>query len=403
MAACLLCDPTKSFESHEGWNDRMKVLAVAVPAAGHVNPLLPLVEALIAQGDQVCFACGEDPGGAIARSGAEHRRAGSTEMEWFDVLRSRVRGFPGDGLAPERINHYFVPRLFADVAAADMIDDVVEVAASFGPDLVLFETYAFAGPLAAEILGVRAVHHLISPMLPHDVMELANDALSPLWRSFGHDARGWGGVYDGLTIEVSPPSLEPLTVPAGESVRLRPVPLALGAHDVTDPPVVYVTLGTFFGGNTEVFRTVLGALEEEELEIVVTVGANNDPEALGPVRGNVRVERYVPQAELLPRCSVVVHHGGSGTMFGALAHGLPQVVLPQGADNFLNGALVERCGAGLTILPGSPRPDEVRRCVRAVLDDPSFSANAKSLGAELASMSAPDDVARLLAARFSSP
>jgi len=380
----------------------VKVLAVAVPAAGHVNPLLPLVEALIAQGDQVCFACGEDPGGAIARSGAEYLQAGSTEMECFDVLRSRVRGFPGDGLAPERINHYFVPRLFADIAATDMIDDVVEIGGTFAPDLILFETYAFAAPLAAEVLGARAVHHLISPMLPHEVMELANDAVSPLWRSFGHDAPGWGGVYNGLTIEVSPPALEPLAVPAGESVRLRPVPLPLRPQELSHPPVVYVTLGTFFGGNSGVFRTVLEALEEEDLEIVVTVGANNDPDVLGPVRGNVRVERYVPQAELLPRCSVVVHHGGSGTMFGALAHGLPQVVLPQGADNFVNGALIERCGAGLPILPGSMGPAEVRRCVRAMLDDPSFSGNAKNIGVELASMAGPDDVAGLLAARFRS-
>lgn len=375
---------------------------MAVPAAGHVNPLVPLVEALVAQGHQVGFASGEDPGGAIARSGAQYLRAGSTEMEWFEVLRSRMRGLPGDGIAPERINHYFIPRLFADIAAADMIDDVVEIGAGFRPDLVLYETYAFAGPLAAAVLGVPVVHHLIGPMLPHEVMELADDALSPLWRSFGQDRPGWGGVYGGLTVEISPPSLEPLSVPAGESIRLRPVPLPAPSGEPTGTPLVYVTLGTFFGGNSEVFRTVLDGLEAEDLEILVTVGSDNDPEALGPPRGNVRVERFVPQVELLPRCSVVVHHGGSGTMFGALAHGCPQVVLPQGADNFLNGELVERCGVGLSVLPGSLTPAEVRRCVRAVVDDPSFSTNAARLKGELASMAGPDDVAGALAARFGS-
>lgn len=378
----------------------MRVLAVAVPASGHVNPLLPLIEALLDQGHEVAVACGEDPEGAIARSGAEYLPAGSKEMDWFDVLRTRVRGLPGDGLAPGRINYYFVPRLFAEIAAADMIDDVVDVGERFAPDLVLFETYAFAGPLAAEILGVPSVHHLISPMLPHEVMELANDSLSPLWCSFGRDSPGWGGIYRGLTIEVSPSSLEPLSVPAGESIRLRPAPLPLGSRDLSDPPVVYVTLGTFFGDNSEVFRTVLEGLGGEDLDVVVTVGADNDPEAIGPLRGKVQVERYIPQADLLPRCSVVVHHGGSGTMFGALAHGVPQVVLPQGADNFLNGDLVERCGVGLSIPPGSLAPAEVRRCVRTVLDDSSFSTNAKRLETELAAMPGADEVARDLVARF---
>ncbi|HAM01534.1 MAG TPA: hypothetical protein DCQ30_04815, partial [Acidimicrobiaceae bacterium] len=104
----------------------MKILVTCVPAAGHVRPLLPLVQALLAQGDRVVFAMGEDPGGAVAAIGADLVPAGHGEMEWFEMFRSRVRGFPGDGLAPERIPYYFIPRLFADIATVDMIDDVLE-------------------------------------------------------------------------------------------------------------------------------------------------------------------------------------------------------------------------------------------------------------------------------------
>lgn len=378
----------------------MRILFVAVPASGHLNPLLPVAGALISSGHQVGIACGEDPGNAISGCGAEHLPAGHTESDWFETFRSRVRGFPGDGLAPERINHYFIPRLFADIAAADMIDDVMEIGRRFAPDLLVFETYAFAAPLAAKVLDVPAVHHLISPMLAHEVLELADDALCPLWRSLGHDSPGWGGVYEGLTIEVSPASLEPLSVPTGESIRLRPAPLRANPAAPARPPVVYVTLGTFFGGNQDVFRTILEGLDGEDLEIVVTVGAGNDPNDLGPVQDNVRVETYIPQAELLPRCSVVVHHGGAGTMFGALAHGLPQVVVPQGADNFLNADNVERCGLGLSIPPGSLTPEEVRRCVLTTLGDPSFAATCRRLEEELTRMPGADEVARDLVSRY---
>jgi len=87
-------------------------------------------------------------------------------------------------------------------------------------------------------------------------------------------------------------------------------------------------------------------------------------------------------------------------MFGALAHGLPQVVVPQGADNFLNGELVERCGVGLSMLAGSLGPAEVRRCVRAVLGGSSFSTKAKELERELAAMQSGEEVARYLGTRF---
>lgn len=378
----------------------VKVLTLSVPGSGHLNPVLPLVEALLTDGHEVVVACGDDPGGVIARSGAEHVPVGSKEMDWFDTFRSRVRGFPGDGLAPERISYYFVPRLFAEIAASDMIDDVLEVGAGFAPDIVLFETYAFAGPLAAEILGVPAVHQLISPMLAHEVMELANDSLSPLWRSFGRDCPGWGGIYRGLTIEISPPSFERLSVPDGESIRLRPAPLPVRYRETSDPPTVYVTLGTSFAAQSQVFRTILEGLEGEDLRIIVTVGLDNDPKELGSVGSNVRVERYIPQSEVLPRCSVVVHHGGSGTMFGALAHGIPQVVVPQGADNFLNAELVAKCGAGLSVLPELLNPTGIRRCVRAVLDDSSFSTSAEKLATEVAAMAGANEVAGELAARF---
>jgi len=57
---------------------------------------------------------------------------------------------------------------------------------------------------------------------------------------------------------------------------------------------------------------------------------------------NVQIERYVPQKHLLPHCQLVVSHGGSDSVLGALAHGLPMVLLPIGADQPLNAV---RCHA----------------------------------------------------------
>lgn len=379
----------------------MKILVVATPGAGHVNPMMPLIEAFLDQGDEVTVAAGEDPGGVVARTGARFHVAGRREMDWFADLGARVlHGLPGDGLAPERINHYFVPRLFAEVAAPDMIDDVVAIGRALCPDLVLFETYAFAGPLAAEVLGVPGVHHLISPMLPHEVMALADDAVSPIWRSFDCATPGHGGMYRGITIGITPPSLEEQTIPSGETLAMRPVPLPVTGSAHSDPPCVYLTLGTMFG-NTEVFRTAIAGLAGEDVEVVVTLGVDNDPAALGQVPANARVERFIPQAELLPRCSVVIHHGGSGTMYGSLAHGVPQVVLPQGADNFVNGWLLARCGAGVVIGPKKFSSDAVRDGVHQVLEQPSYRETGRRLAKELAALPEPSEVARSLRNRIS--
>ena len=382
--------------------DGMRILVVCVPGPGHVNPLMPLVEALVRQGERLIVATGVDPGSAVQRSGAEFRPAGHEEMHWFGTLQARTRGAPGDGLPPERINHYFVPRLFGEVAATDMIDDVLATGRELEPDLVLFETYALAGPLAAEVFGVPAVHHLISPLPQHEVLELANDAVSPLWRSLGCDAPAYAGVYGGTTIEVTPPSLEALEIPSGDRLALRPTQLPNRDPASSDPPMIYVTLGTSFGANPDVFRVVLHGLATEPVQVVVTVGPDLDPAALGTVPSNARVERFIPQGDILPSCSVVVHHGGSGTMFGSLAHGLPQVVIPQGADNFINSKLLSRVGAGTVIAPDDLNAERVRDAVHRLLTDHTFATVAQRVAAEVEGMPDADEVARSLRARFGS-
>jgi UDP:flavonoid glycosyltransferase YjiC (YdhE family) len=64
----------------------MKILAVATPGAGHINPMMPLIQAFLAQGDEVTVAAGDDPGGVVARTGASFHVAGRGEMDWFADL-----------------------------------------------------------------------------------------------------------------------------------------------------------------------------------------------------------------------------------------------------------------------------------------------------------------------------
>jgi UDP:flavonoid glycosyltransferase YjiC (YdhE family) len=83
-------------------------------------------------------------------------------------------------------------------------------------------------------------------------------------------------------------------------------------------PLVYVTLGTIF--NTEsgdLLARILAGARELPVDVVATVGRSLDPAELGPQPANVRVERFAPQAELLPRCAVAVTHAGSGSVAGA--------------------------------------------------------------------------------------
>lgn len=377
----------------------VKVLAVSVPAAGHVTPLLPLLRSLADSGDEVVVATGAPVADAVTATGARVHLVPGGLDDWFGRLAARIKGAPGDGLPPHRIDHYFVPRLFAEIGADALVDEVLAAGTALQPDLVLFDSYAFAGPLAAAVLGVPAVHHAIGTLFAPEVVELCADAVSPLWRAFDRDAPRHAGLYGGLTITICPPSMEAHPAPSGDVVAVRPAPLPAREPEPSARPLVYVTLGTIWS-EPAVFRAVLDGLADQPVDVLVTVGTGNDPAALEPVPGNARVERFVPQTELLPRCAAVVHHAGAGTMFGSLAHGLPQLALPQAADNFTNAELLRRSGAGRVLLPGEVTADNVRRAVRALLDEPGASDAAAKVADEIAAMPSADEVAAELRRRF---
>ena len=147
------------------------------------------------------------------------RRSTRRARAWNPVERLGVHpGAPGDGLPPERINSYFVPRLFAEIGADDMIDGVLEACRVHHADIVLHEPYAFAGPLAAAVAGIPAVNHQMLP-LDLDVFALGADAVSPLWRALGFD--GAPRLPASTTVRLSP-SARPRSTPGTSPARPWP-------------------------------------------------------------------------------------------------------------------------------------------------------------------------------------
>jgi UDP:flavonoid glycosyltransferase YjiC (YdhE family) len=108
-------------------------------------------------------------------------------------------------------------------------------------------------------------------------------------------------------------------------------------------------------------------------------------------------EEFRPYAELLDGVDVVVGHGGAGTNLGALAAGVPLVLIPQGADQGGQAERVGAAGAAITIDAEAMRPTTVSLAVAEVLQQPSYRAAARKIADRIAAMPSTDEVAALLA------
>ena len=362
----------------------MRLLFTAFPGYGHVHPMLPLARAAIRAGHEVLFATGPNLVDRVRSYGFETRSVGLSSEEINE--RYNAAYDDTDHLPPHERLPIVVPRLFVEIGARASLPDVLGIVDGWRPGLVVSEQSESAGPIAATARGVRGVVHGWGPMVPRALVDLVLPAIEALAREHFPDV-----VPDPKAmpyVDICPPGLHLEADAVWDDIRpLRheDPPPGEAAIDLPDG-LIYVTLGTVVNDQEGAFEAVLEGLAGVDAPILVTVGPDVDPARLGGTADNVIVEQFVPQGLVFPHCRAVIAHAGAGTMLGALAAGLPQVLLPSGAEQFLNAAACAAAGAA-EVAEYSPES------VRAAYDrlGESHTAAARGLADEIAAMPTADE------------
>jgi UDP:flavonoid glycosyltransferase YjiC (YdhE family) len=379
-----------------------KILFTCRPLSGHYEPLLPLATAAKESGHTVAFASGHPVVGRARDAGFTGFEAGAPEAfrsEW-------VRQFPEyTALVGDAQRKFFFTEIFANLELAPRVVDLESIISAWQPDLVVHEMAELAAPLVSTALGIPYVDVGYGSLIPRALLEAAGTSAARHWQARGLEPHPVAGLLRYLYVDPCPAALQnpeialvaavqPMRPAAGEvQVTERPVWL----DDFTHRSTVYVTLGTIWNTDLNLFRLVIEALHDH-VNLVVTVGRQNDPATLGPQPRSVIVRSYIPQHDVLPWCDAVVAHGGSGTMLGALAHGVPLLVVPQGADQWSNAEQIVAAGAGLRLLSGELSAVAVRNGVMALLSEPSYRHASRNIKKEIRAMPSTTDVVASLEA-----
>ncbi|HUP71595.1 MAG TPA: glycosyltransferase [Acidimicrobiales bacterium] len=380
----------------------MRVLFTSTPGWGHIHPMVGLARAFLDRGDSVLWVTGADACARLEREGFEASPAGRGEREGMAEVNRR---FPEiQKLPPPERPEFMFHRLFGTVRAAPMLADLMPTAREWSPTVVVCDAAEFAGPIAAAALGVPNITQSFGALLPENRVAAASTEVASLWTAQGLEPRPYCGCYDHLYLDIYPPSLQSADRPhVPVTQHLRPEAFAIGGDEplpewvttAQSDPLVYVTLGTVFR-NDAVLTTIVEAVRELGVRVVVTVGPHGDPDSLGPQPSNVHVARYIPQSQLLPHCSVVVSHAGSGTFLAALSAEIPQLCIPQAADQFLNAAACTASGTGLALQPGSVSVEQVRDAVTRLLSEAAFKNATERVSREISAMPSARAVAERL-------
>jgi UDP:flavonoid glycosyltransferase YjiC (YdhE family) len=376
----------------------VRVLFTFVGGLGHFEPLAPVARAALRAGHLVAFGCGR-------------AMAPTVEAAGFEVLEMGREAppltTPKPLLAPDRLREERDLRdRFVRRAARNRVSLAIAACEVWRPDVIVCDETDFGCLVAAERLGLPYATVLVIATGAFVRAEVVGEALDEL--------RGEHGLSPDpelamlrryLVLSPIPASYRDPAYPLPETGHLFREPIRAQVPDGVPPgfpeqpalPTVYVTLGSVFNMESgDVLERVIEGLRGLPVRVVVTTGQQLDPAALGPQPANVHVARYIPQASVLPYCQLLVSHGGSGSVLGALAHGLPSLVLPIGADQPLNAERCLQLGVSQVLDPVAFTTEAVRVAAVEVLEDSAYRRNAERMRDEIAAMPGPGHAVDLL-------
>ena len=353
----------------------------------HLHAMLPIVRAATDAGHEVAVATAETFGQKFVDAGIPFLPSG---VDWSQSDRDSLPSY----------HHRRGPRIgaFAEVAATDMVDDLLVHAKGFRPDLIVWDAMEFGGWVAAELLGVPHAAAASAMGTPRTVLNaMAGHELADLASKYGLDPdpelrRMFGNLY----LHRKPRILDlPYGEPLASEFRFRPAmfdepaparPTWLEPDD--GRPLVHVSLGTTFVDSPAahtVHSTVIEAFAGEPVRAIVSIGSKAKAGDYPAIPPNVRLVSYVDHRALLPHCQAFLGHGSFSSTLVAIACGLPMCYLPMGEDQPVVSMHLANLGLGVNLAnvhrPPAPSLDpdallatDVRTAVRTVLDGSDYTA-----------------------------
>ncbi len=354
----------------------MRILFSFAGGQGHFLPVAPIARAARAAGHAVAFGCQPALLDAVRGAGFAGSDAGG------NTTGTARRPLLAVDIARER---EVVQRAYAGRIARERAGRLMALARDWRPDVLVCDEMDFGAVAAAQALGLPAAVVLVIGAADFAPPDLLAAPLAALRAGLGLGGPG----PRPLLLSQFPAALRP--DPAGEAVfRFRPGAFGpapdLAWRDGLPPgPVVHATLGTVFNLESgDLFARLLAGLRELPASVVMTVGREIDPAEFGPLPDRIRVLRHVPVDSLLPSCRLVVSQGGSGIVTASLAHGLPSLLLPMGADQPLTAARCAALGVARLLDPVTATAQAIRAGAEAMLADPAARAAAGRIAAEMA-------------------
>lgn len=361
------------------------------PFHAHINPNLPIVQELVARGNEVVYYLTERYRSAIEATGAR-----------FQGYESRIEQ---TGYNLQHLSQgVTVPIMMIDESLYVMPQTLERIRAD-QPDCLVYDPMCFSGRFIAEVLQLPAVmtrptfvaHEQTRRFFqqkaidPRD-QELFQSLATRLCDSYPVRPFDLPDIFlhkAPLNIVTMPRSFQPDGNLLGDDCLFVGPSLGPRCEEADFPfelldgrPLIYATLGTVFNQDPAFFQACFQACASEPWQVVVATGRPVESMNLGPIPENFLVRRYVPQLEVLERAALCINHGSITTVMETVSRGVPMIVIPHAVGQEGSARRVPELGLGVLLRKEAVNAQSLHEAMTRVLHDPSFSARARQMQEE---------------------
>jgi UDP:flavonoid glycosyltransferase YjiC (YdhE family) len=367
----------------------MRCLVAAFGDPGHVFPAISLSKALADRGHEVVL---------------------ETWPQWEDLVT-------GEGLEFAGADQYqvFPPPTSGTAGGGEAAVALMPLLEEFEPDVVVNDVLTVAPSLAAEKFGCKRatlIPHLWPegrrgfPFFSVGALPARTSLGRAFWRATSSlmdrglvrgredlnaqrkvaglppTDRFHGATSPDLDLIATFPQLEYGADLPERAVITGPMPWEAPHPDIEipegDDPLILVAPSTSQDPDTRLVRAALEGLADLPVRVIATTNRVVPTRPIS-VPDNAVLVDWVRYSQVIPLASVVICHGGHGTVARSLSEGVPLLVCPIAGDMNENAIRVVWSGTGLSIRWSLVGPRTVKWAVAELLENGSFASRAREL------------------------
>ncbi len=374
-----------------------KVLFLNIPAHGHVNPTLGIVDELIKEGENVVYFCTDEFKDKIEKTGAIFMSYGD------DPSCFRVN--PNDHKI-DPINGYLNFMNKALDESEEFIHEILEKIKDIKFDYIIHSSMFPYSNIIAQVLELPTVssfaiiatvkEFMLMNSLSINEDKIKNHPINETYKRVEHNLektynikmpqiidmyfnRGdiniaYTSKYFVSRIDYYDDSFKFI----GPAIYERKENLDFPFEKLKGKKVIYISLGTVFGNtNSKLYDIFFKSFGNTD--VIVVMSAYNIDLSTFDIPQNFIVRNYVPQSEILKYTDVAITHAGMNSINDLLYNNIPFVSIPIGADQPYMAGRASELGATISLDKDNITPELLKDSVKEVLSNPKYIENIKKI------------------------